>query len=115
MPFEAAPFGVTGLETAFAAILTGLVRPGVLPLATVVRALTAGPAAAFGLDVPRLAVGAPANLALWALDEEWEVRADGFRSRSRNSCFLGRRLAGACQLTLAGGQVVHRVEAAVPA
>jgi dihydroorotase len=115
VPFEAAPFGVTGLETAFAALLTGLVRPGVLPLATVVRALTAGPAAAFGLEVPRLAVGAPANLALWALDEEWEVRADGFRSRSRNSCFLGRRLAGACRLTLAGGRVVHCVATAGPA
>ena len=35
-PFEQAPNGVTGLETAFAAILTGLVEPGVLPLATVV-------------------------------------------------------------------------------
>ena len=58
MPLEEAPMGTTGLETAFAAVHTELVVPGVLPLALVVEKLSAG-AALFGLSLPRIAVGAP--------------------------------------------------------
>ena len=47
---------------------------------------------------------------------EWTVRADTFHSRSANNAFLGRRLRGRCQLTLAGGQVAFRlVDVGVPA
>jgi dihydroorotase len=113
-PFEAAPNGVIGLETAFAAIHTDLVVPGLVPLAVVVRAMTAAPADAFALPVPRLEVGAEANLTLFDLGEEWEAGAGGYASRSSNCCFKGRRLAGRCRLTIAGGQVVHRL-AGVPA
>src|SRR5947209_9527826 len=57
VPFEAAPFGVTGLETAFAALYTRLVDPGLLPLATLLERMSAGPARAYGLDEPRVTVG----------------------------------------------------------
>jgi dihydroorotase len=113
-PFEAAPFGVTGLETAFAAIHTGLVLPGVLALGLVVERMTAGPAAAFGIERPRLAPGAAANLALWDLAADWIVGAAGFASRSANSAFLGERLTGRCELTLAAGAIAHRAGVAVP-
>ena len=65
--------------------------------------MTAGPARAFGLAAPRIAVGAPADLALWDLGERYVVAESDLRSRSRNSAFLGRRLQGRCLLTLAGG------------
>ena len=107
-PFESAPNGITGLETAFASLYTGLVVPGILPLETVVRALTSAPAIAFALDPPRLAVGAPANLALWDLEERWVVRADAFRSRGTNSPFIGTTLAARCNVTIAGGQLAFR-------
>ena len=58
VPWEEAPMGTTGLETAFAAVHTELVVPGVLPLALVVEKLSAG-AELFGLVPPRIAVGAP--------------------------------------------------------
>ncbi len=105
VPFEAAPFGVTGLETAFAVLNTHLVRPGVLTLATVIERMTAGPARVFGLDRPRVAVGARANLTLLDLEHEWEVDAQSFRSRSRNSWLLGEQLIGAVAMTIAGGAV----------
>jgi dihydroorotase len=105
-PFEEAPFGVTGLETAFAALNTFLVREGEVPLATVLERLSAGPARAFRLPVPRIAVGAPANLVLLDLEAEWTVREDGFRSRSANSWLLGRTLTGAVVKTVAVGRVV---------
>jgi dihydroorotase len=112
VPFEQAPMGTTGLETAFAAIHTELVAPGVLPLALVVERMTAG-GALYGLPLPRIAPGEPANLALVDLDAEWEVGAHGYASRSENCCFHGRTLRGVVRMTVAAGVVAHRV--AVPA
>ncbi|TMM14554.1 MAG: dihydroorotase [Actinobacteria bacterium] len=103
VPFEAAPFGVTGLETAFSVLYTRLVRPGLLPLATLVERMSAGPARIFGLDRPRVAVGAAANLVLLDLDREWTV--ESFKSRSRNSWLLGETLTGAVAMTIARGAV----------
>jgi dihydroorotase len=106
VPFEEAPFGVTGLETAFAALHTRLVREGEASLAVVLERMSAGPARALGLRVPRIAVGEPANVVLLDLDAEWTVREDGFRSRSANSWLLGRTLVGAVVKTVADGRVV---------
>jgi dihydroorotase len=105
VPFEAAPFGVTGVETAFAALNTYLVEPGVLPLATVLERMSAGPARVYGLEPPRIAVGAEANLVLIDPRERWTVREDGFRSRSANSWLLGRELTGRVRMTVAAGRV----------
>ena len=108
VPFEEAPFGVTGLETAFAALNTNLVRPGLVPLETVLERLSAGPAGAFGLERPRVAVGATANLVLLDLERSWRVEEGSFRSRSANSWLLGQTLTGTVELTVANGKVVHR-------
>jgi dihydroorotase len=107
VPFEAAPFGVTGLETAFAALYTHLVEPGVLALETLLERMSAGPARIFGLDVPAVKVGAEANLVLLDLNAHWRVREDGFRSRSANSWLLGERLRGKVAATVAAGRLVH--------
>lgn len=104
-PFELAPFGVTGLETAFASLYTGLVEPGHLALDRVVTAMTAGPANVLGIPVPRVTVGAEANLAVFDLASVWTVDAADFRSKSDNSPFVGRRLRGQCVMTLAAGSV----------
>ena len=105
-PFEEAPFGVTGLETAFAALHTYLVEPGVLPLATVLERMSAGPARAFGLPVPRIAVGEPANIVVLDLEQEWHVTLDVFRSLSVNSWLLGATLRGRVVRTIAAGREV---------
>jgi dihydroorotase len=112
VPFEQAPMGTTGLETAFAAVHTELVVPGVLPLALVVDRMTAA-AALLDLRVPRIATGEPANLTLVDLAAEWEVGEDGYESRSENCCFAGRRLRGRVLLTVAGGAVAYRERALV--
>jgi dihydroorotase len=106
VPFEAAPFGVTGLETSFAALYTLLVQPGTLRLETLLERMSAGPAAIFGIDRPRVAVGATANLTLLDLDERWRVKSANFRSKSQNSWLLGKRLYGRVRLTMAAGKVV---------
>ena len=105
-PFEEAPFGVTGLETAFAVLNTRLVEPGVLPLTTLLERMSAGPARIFDLPVPTVAVGHRANIAVLDLDAEWMVSEDVFRSRSHNSWLLGARLRGRVIQTIADGRVV---------
>jgi dihydroorotase len=111
VPFEQAPMGTTGLETAFAALYTELVLAGQLELGTLVERMTAG-ASLYDLPTPGIAPGAVANLCLVDLDAEFEVGADGYASRASNCCFFGRRLYGRVQLTLAGGAVAHRGHAA---
>lgn len=106
-PFEEAPFGVTGLETSFAAINTFLVETGELELGLVLERMSTGPARVFGLPVPRIAVGERANLVLIDLDARWLVTESGFRSRSTNSWLIGETLRGAIVKTVADGTVVH--------
>jgi len=110
VPFEQAPMGTTGLETAFSAVYTGLVEPGVLPLALVVEKLTSG-GGLLGLPLPRIVVGQPANVVLVDLEAEWEAGAEGYASRSENCCFGGRRLHGRVLLTVAAGAVAYRERA----
>jgi dihydroorotase len=106
-PFELAPMGVTGLETAFAALHTDLVVPGVLDLGLLVERMTAG-GAPFGLPVPTLAPGSPANVTLLDLAAEWQVGEAGYESRSANCAFAGRNLTGRVRMTVAAGAVAYR-------
>jgi dihydroorotase len=106
-PFELAPMGTTGLETAFAALHTELVLPGVLELDLVVERMTAG-GTLFGLAAPTLRPDAEASLCLVDLAARWTVGEGGYESRSDNSCFAGRELAGRVRLTVAGGAVAWR-------
>jgi dihydroorotase len=110
VPFEQAPMGTTGLETAFAAIYTELVMPGVLELGLLVERLTAG-AELFELPTPKIAPGEPANLTLIDLDAEYVAGERGWESRSENCCFAGRTLRGRVLLTVASGAVVYRARA----
>jgi dihydroorotase len=106
-PFEEAAMGVTGLETAFAAMHTDLVLPGVLSLEVLVDRLTAA-APLFDLTRPSLAKGSEANLVLADLEAEWTVGEEGYESRSENSCFEGRTLKGRVLMTVAAGAAAYR-------
>ncbi len=107
VPFEQAPMGTTGLETAFASVYTDLVLPGILPLELVVEKLTSG-LGLLDLFVPAIAAGEPANLVLVDLDVEWVVGESGYESRSENCCFAGRSLRGRVLLTVAAGAIAYR-------
>jgi dihydroorotase len=107
LPFTEAPMGTTGLETAFAALYTELVLPGVLGLDLLVERMTAG-AELFELPVPTIAPGEEANIAIIDLEAEWVAGEHGWQSRSANCCFAGRRLRGRVLLTVAAGAVAYR-------
>jgi dihydroorotase len=107
VPFEAAPFGVTGLETAFAALYTHLVEPGLVPLEVVLERMSAGPARAYGLDEPRVTVGSAANLVLLDLKASYRITEETFRSRSVNSWLLGETVKGKVRATIAAGRLAY--------
>jgi dihydroorotase len=102
-----APFGVVGLETAFALLFSELVGGGGLPLGTLVRRLSSDPARVMGIEPPAVRPGARADLAAFDLESEWTVDPERFRSLGRNTPFAGWRLRGRPILTVAGGRVTY--------
>jgi dihydroorotase len=105
--FDRAAFGVVGLETAVAVLLDRLVRPGLLPLATLIARWTRDPARLLSLPGGTLTVGAAADVTILDLDAETSVDPARFRSRSRNTPFGGWTLRGSPWMTLVDGNVVR--------
>jgi dihydroorotase len=105
--FDLAAFGIVGLETAVAVLLDRLVRPGLLPLSTLIARLSRDPARLLNLPGGNLAAGAPADVTILDPDAETVVDPLRFRSRSRNTPFGGWTLRGAPWMTLVGGSVVR--------
>ncbi len=104
--FDQAPFGIVGLETAVPVLLDRLVRPGLLPLSTLVSRLAADPARLLGLPGGSLRPGAPGDLTILDLERELTVDPTLFQSRSRNTPFKGWTLKGGPAVTIVGGKVV---------
>jgi dihydroorotase len=89
-----------------------------LELGILVERMTSG-GALYGLPIPAIRPGEPANLTLVDLEAGWEVGEHGYASRSHNCCFHGRKLIGRVLLTIAGGTLAFRApmlaEAKLPA
>ncbi len=107
--FGEAAFGISGLETALAALLA-LVHTRRLDLATLIAALTARPAAAWGLDAGTLAPGAAADLVVFTPDETWTVDPERFASRGKNTPLAGITLRGRVRQTWLSGACVYDAE-----
>jgi dihydroorotase len=107
LPLEDAAPGYLGHETAFSALFTELVQKDKLSLSRLVEAMASAPGRWVEGRAYGISLGAPADLALVDLSEEWMVRADALVSRSSNSPYLGRRLKGRVVGTVVGGELVY--------
>ena len=105
--FAQAPFGIVGLETALALVITELVEPGVITLERAVEMMTSSPAGILELTAGKLEEGGPADLTIFDPKAEWTVDASAFASKSRNTPFNGRTLHGVVRKTICGGNVVY--------
>lgn len=106
---ENSAMGVVGLETAFAAVYTHLVRPGRLPMPRLVELLHGSAARRFGFGTP-LEAGQPADLTVFDLDRPFVVDPERFQTMGRATPFAGMELYGVCRMTMVDGEIVWREE-----
>jgi dihydroorotase len=103
--FDAAAFGITGLETALGALLR-LVESGELDLTLAIEKLTIGPCRAFGLPYGTLAPGAPADVVVFDPKARWRVDPAQLASLGKNTPLVGQELVGRVLHTIVGGRLV---------
>lgn len=107
--FLTAPNGVVGLETSLAVTLTQLYHTGKITLNKIVQLMAVNPRKLLGIDVPKIEVGARANIAVVDLEREWTVVPEELRSKSHNTVFKGERLKGRNIMTITDGIVRYEI------
>lgn len=106
--FADAPFGIIGLETALALVVTELVETGILDYPMLVERMATQPARLFHLPGGTLAEGAVADVTVFDPKREWMVDPSRFLSKGRNTPYAGRTLRGRALYTIVDGRVVYR-------
>lgn len=108
LPFEEAPFGIVGLETALPLYVEALVQTKLIGWPRLIALLTIEPARLCGLDrqgLGQLKVGGPGDVTIIDPDAAWTIRASEFVSKSKNTPFDGRKVKGRAVATIVGGRV----------
>ncbi|MCK5124940.1 MAG: dihydroorotase [candidate division Zixibacteria bacterium] len=103
--FDGAPPGMIGLETSLGLAITELVEKGYLTLPDLLRKMSYNPAQIVGLTPNRLREGEVADLTVFNPEKSWIVKREKFKSKSKNSPFVGRKLKGKVMVTIMGGRV----------
>jgi dihydroorotase len=109
--FADAPFGIVGLETALALVVTELVDSGMIDFRTLVDRMSTRPARLFGLPGGTLAKGAVADVTVFDPTYAWTVDPATFLSKGRNTPYVGKALRGRAIYTVVGGALVYRASA----
>lgn len=106
--FEKAANGIVGLETSLALGYTYLVKTGRMSLIQLIDCMSTKPAAIIGSDRGTLNVGAPADIVLFDINNEFTVNVDEFETKGKNSPYDGWKLFGKVRRTINGGKTVYR-------
>ncbi len=101
--FELAPFGMIGLETSLATVLTNLVATGRMDYATLVERMAIAPRRILGLEQVSIASGSAADITVFDPEESWTVGEDGYISKASNCGFEGQALTGRATHVFVGG------------
>lgn len=106
--FLDSPFGIVGLETAFALSFTELVESGILTPLELVKKLTVNPASVLGMDKGSLGTGKAADLVIADTSSWYAIEKEEFVSLGKNTPFQGRKVKGRIKYTLVDGKVVYQ-------
>jgi len=102
-----APFGIIGLEYAFALLYTKFVKENIFALKQLIDWMTIKPSDLFNLNSGKLEIGSKADIAVFDLDTQVIIPKQ-FVSQSSNSPFIGQLVYGDCVLTLVSGEIKWR-------
>ena len=105
--FAGSPFGITGLETAFALSYTELVKKDGMRLTDLIKAMSLNPAEVLKIDKGCVAKGKAADICLAGLDEAYRIDIEESASKGKNSPFDGREVYGKIVMTIVDGKVVY--------
>ena len=100
-------FGITGLETAFPLLWTGLVEPGIISRERLVELMSTAPARRFGIE-SGIELGGPATFAVFETETTYRIDPERFASKGRATPFAGREVRGRCVLNVVRGREVWR-------
>ena len=106
--FCCAANGFTGLETSFAAVITHVLKTGILTIDEIINLMSTKPAQLIGVDGGVLEVGKPADISVLSLDETWTVDRNKFYTRGKSCPFDGMTVTGKAKLTVVDGKVVMK-------
>lgn len=104
---EKSAFGITGLETAFPVLWTGLVEPGIIGRERLAELMSTAPARRFGIE-SGIELGKPASLAVFDVNTTYTIDPAAFASKGRATPFGGRQVRGRCVLNICRGREVWR-------
>lgn len=107
VPYDMAPFGISGLETAFSAINTFLVQTGIITMKALVNYMSMNPARILGIS-NGIRVGATADIVIVNPHEEYTVDKEKFKSKGKNTPYHGMKLKGVVEYTIVEGQIRYQ-------
>lgn len=110
LSIKEAPFGIVGLETAFALTVTELVDKGYLTPMQMVEKLSVNPARIIHVDRGSLLEGKTADLVIADMDTVYTIDVNQFVSKAKNTPFHGKKVKGRIEITLVNGKIVYNRE-----
>jgi dihydroorotase len=110
LEFDLASPGMIGLETSLGLAITELAGKGYLSVSDLLRKMSSNPAKIVGLTPNSLAEGEVADITIFDPEASWTVKKEKFRSKSKNSPFVGRKLKGKVLATIMGGRITYRIK-----
>jgi dihydroorotase len=105
--FDAAAFGVIGLETSLGVALTHLVKPGIITPVQLVEKMSLFPSRILGVKGGQISLGRPADITIIDPRQQWRVEPGTFFSKARNCPFENDVLSGRARMTITDGYVVY--------
>ena len=108
LPYGEAPFGISGIETAFSIAHTELVLTGKITIDHLVHMMSTKPAEIVGIDKGSLTIGKDADIVIFDTDTEETIDARRFVSKGKNTPFQGKKVTGKVLYTIVNGKIVFQ-------